>query len=254
MPQHRGREPRVGGGLGAARLRRRRPGRLRGRRGGAARRGRASAAARHRARQPVPRPARPLRRARGDRRPVAADDGRAAGGLAARAKRRRPARGLARERGRDAHIRHRRRRLGPTGDAARERLEVVPGLRDAAALRAGLPRPPGRLELPRLRPAAAAPRRLGRHARSARPRRHPVRAANAARGRRRRAAHAGPLQRLQRARRGGGRVRRRRRRRRPHRARAWSGSTPPSGGSSGSASAIATPCCSWPRTRPARTS
>ena len=142
----------------------------------------------------------------------------------------------------------------PAGDAARERLEVVPGLRHAAALRARVPRPSGRLELPQLRPAAAprstcGPTRVEPQGLDG----TPVRAAHAARRRRRRAARARPLQRLQRARRGRGRVRRRRRRRRPDAQRAWSGSTPPSGGSSGCASAIATPCCCWPRTRPART-
>ncbi len=104
-------------------------------------------------------------------------------------------------------------------DAARERLEVVPGVRHEAPLRARLPRPSGRVELPGVRAAAAAARRLGRHGRGAGPRRHPVRAAHADRRRGRRAADAGPLQRLQRARRRRGRMCRRRRRRRPHRRR-----------------------------------
>ena len=102
--------------------------------------------------------------------------------------------------------------------------------------------------------AAARARRLGRHGRAAGARRHPVRAAHAARRRGGRAAVPGlynvynALAAAAAACAVGGR------RRRAHRLAASSGSTPPSDALSGCASASATPCCSWRRTRPGRTS
>ena len=108
-----------------------------------------AAPARAAAGQPLPRPARPLRRARLDRRPLGG------GGGAARrprssstpttrrsptsARARRPRRrGLATSRG--DLLRRRGRRDGPAGDAARRRRHALPALRRALPLRRRLPR------------------------------------------------------------------------------------------------------------------
>ena len=161
----------------------------------------ALAAAGARAREPVPRPARPLRRARGRRGPLAEIS--AARPVAApRPKRRRPARGgAARERRDRSRTASTTRASALAGPAARRRLEVVRGLRRAAALRRGVSRAPRRLGVPRLRKCAARARRVGDRRRVRRPRRDP-----ASRFGRRSAsgsvehAAARPLQRLQRAR------------------------------------------------------
>ena len=174
--------------------------------------------------------------------------------LAARQKRRRPAARVARACRPHAHLRHRLPRVGARGDAARERLEMVPRVWHPARVFARLSRPSRRVELPELRPAAAAPRRDGDGARAAGPRGHPLRAPDTHRLGPGAAADARPLQRLQRAHRGGGGLRRSAEPTSAASPPASSGSMPPSGGSSGFVWAIATPSCSWPRTRPVPTS
>ena len=114
--------------------------------------------------QPLPRPARPLRRARHDRRslgrrraprttadlvlnaddPTVADLGRARGGDA----------------GRERVLLRRRGRRGRAGrDAARRRRQALPPLRRAVPLRRHLPRPPRPLPLRQLRRAPPGARR-----------------------------------------------------------------------------------------------
>ena len=106
------------------------------------------------ARQPVPRPARPLRRARDDRRPLGRRRRRARPATRARAQRRRPAGGRPRPRARDAALLRRRRRLArPARAPARVGLQALPPLRPRLRLRGRLPRPPRPLPLPQLRPA-----------------------------------------------------------------------------------------------------
>ena len=111
--------------------RERRSGRVRGRRGGARGRGAGAGAAGTRAREPVPRPARPLRRARGGRRPVAADLGRRRRGGSSETPTTRswP---RSRRRRRLAVVRHRRPGRRAAGAPPRRRLEMV---RRAAATR-----------------------------------------------------------------------------------------------------------------------
>ena len=136
----------------------------------------------------------------------------AAGAVAARPKRRRPARGRAAGRGRIAYVRDRRSERRAAGPPPRRRLEMVRCVRRAAELRRGVPRPPRSLVVPRVRKRPAAARGVCDEHRVRRPRRHALHAPHP----RRRAAggHAapGPLQRLQRARRRGDGMRARRRR------------------------------------------
>ena len=105
------REPRLRRRLHPPRRARRRPGAARGRRRCAAGGRSPRQAARGAARQPLPRPARPLRRARAHRRALAHGDGRPAAGDRARRQRRRPA-------GRRPGARPRRTR-SPTGSTTR---------------------------------------------------------------------------------------------------------------------------------------
>ena len=166
--------------LGAARGvgDRRRRGPLRGRRV-LARPGRAAAApARAAAGEPLPRPARPLRRARDDRRPLGGG-GRGRAGHAARAERRRPARRRPRARSRRRRdvLRRAGRRRRASRHGARVGLQALPALRRAVRLRRGLHGPPRPLPLPqRRRPAARAGRVGDRH----RARRHARRELHAA--------------------------------------------------------------------------
>ncbi len=107
--------------------------------------------------QPLPRPARPLRRAGAAGRPLGRA-GRDRGGArgAVRAQRRRPAGGRPRPgpRGRDV-LRRGRRLAGGPHPPARRRLQALPQLRASLRLRSRLPRPHGPLPLPQLRPPAA---------------------------------------------------------------------------------------------------
>ncbi len=151
----------MAGGVATALLdasRERRPGAVRGRRVLARPRRRRAAAAGDAAGEPLPRPARPLRRAGDDRRPLGAvvaaspPDG-------ARAQRRRPARRGPGPRARRRPVLRRRRRLGRAGGhGARVGLQALPALRRALRLRRRLPRPPRPLPLPALRRPAPDPR------------------------------------------------------------------------------------------------
>ena len=203
--------------------------------------------ARDPARQPVPRPARPLRRAR--------DDRRALGGSARRARPRRLVLNaddpliadLGREHPGRVVLRRRGRLARAGGHGARRRRQALPPLRRAVRLRRRLPRPPRPLPLPGLRPVAAragrdraatcACRACARRAsRCARP---PGEAEVSARPSR-------PLQRLQRARRRGARKRaggaagddRRR-----------AGSTSRRGVRAGRSTPLTAPRCALPRAR-----
>ena len=165
---------RVQHGLGsrhgsAGRWARARPaGAVRGRRGVAAERGRADRAATAAAVQPVPRPARPLRRARAARRPLGGAGRPARRPRRLRPQRRRPAGGRPRPRAPAGHLLRRRGRLpGPPRHAARRRLEALPQLRPRLRLRSDLPRPHGPVSLPQLRPRAPDPAGGG-HQRAAR--------------------------------------------------------------------------------------
>ncbi len=114
----------------------------------------AAAPARDPARQPVPRPARPLRRARHDRRALGA--GAARRRREARAERRRSAARRPRPRAPGGPVLRGRRRLAGAGrDGARRRRQALPPLRRAVRVRRDLPRPPRPLPLPELRPVAA---------------------------------------------------------------------------------------------------
>ena len=158
--------------------------------------------------QPVSRPARPLRRARDAGRPLGRARHEAERALELRPECRRPARGRPRPRALERHVLRRGGRLaGAPGAPARVRLEALPPLRPSLRVRGRLPRPPGPLPLPQLRPQAAG-RSGGCHARQ--PARDEGRRGGAAHARGRDVAAAPParpLQRLQRARRGGIRVR-----------------------------------------------
>ena len=114
------------------------------------------------ARQPVPRPARPLRRARADRRPLGRAGRRArTGGAALRAERRRPAGGRPRPRPRAASStsasRTTRWRCPSSQHAADSKHCRRCG--HAVRVRGRLPRPPRPLPLPELRPRRARARR-----------------------------------------------------------------------------------------------
>ena len=188
--QPRRREPRLRRRLRAPRG----PGRgaraVRGGRGGAARGGAARLGRARSARQPVPRPARPLRRARA---------GRASAGARWRAScpRRRalvangddPQLGDSPRSGRARSSSASTTRARPPDAPARGRLEVLRALRHAVRLRGRLRRPPRRLPLPGLRPRAAAARRRRARDRAARARERLVRARHA--GGRRRASSCG---------------------------------------------------------------
>ena len=116
--------------------------------------GRGARAARAAARQPVPRPARPLRRAGDDRRPLGR--GRraalppATGSCSTPTTRWSPTSAATATR---AVLRRRGRRAGAARAAARLGLQALPPLRPRLRLRGRLPRPPRPLPLPQLRPA-----------------------------------------------------------------------------------------------------
>ena len=137
----------------AGRRARRRHGAVRGRRVLARAGRRRARAARGAARQPVPRPARPLRRAGDHRRPLGGDRRRPAADDRARAQRRRPAGRRPRPRPRGALLRRPGRRAGAARAPARVRLQALPPLRPRLRVRGRLPRPPRPLRVP----ATAAP-------------------------------------------------------------------------------------------------
>ena len=134
--------------------------------------------------EPLPRPARPLRRARDARRRLGGPRRRAGRQGALRAQRRRPARRRPRPRPRGRRLLRRRGRLaGAARAAARRRLQALPQLRRGLRLRRDLPRPPRPLPLPaaaarsRPEPAVVATRvALRRDARRARHAAHAGRA------------------------------------------------------------------------------
>ena len=245
LPQHGRRQPRLRRRLDAARGARGRAARAAGgRRVRAAGRRRPHVAAGAPARQPVPRPARPLRRARAR--------GRALARPRRRARRRRRASSSAPTTPRSAtSATAATGRLaygiddparGPRRRRGRGRHDVLRPLRRRVHLRRRLPRPPRRLPLPALRPRppAARPRRPRRAAGRRRRLRLPARrAGRLVRGAARR---AGPLQRRERPRRA---------RRWPTRSACrprpapsgWPASAPRSAASSGCAPATATSCC-----------
>ena len=168
------RQPRLGRRLDPARRARRRAGAARGGRGRPAGGRPPRPAAGGAARQPLPRPARPLRRARAHRRALAGRDRGAARRDGARRQRRRPAGGRPRPRARErGRLRDRRPAARAAGAPARGRLALLRPLRAAVRVRRGVRRPPRRLPLPgvRARPAAAAGARDGDRAR--RPRTRP---------------------------------------------------------------------------------
>ena len=148
-----------GSRLHPARRARRRARPVRGRRGRVSGRRAAGPAAGGLPRQPLPRPARPLRRARADRRALARPRSRRCpSGSTLVVNADDPQVGdLARERAGQRHLRPRRSRAGPPVAPARRRLEVLPALRHAVRLRRRLRRASRRLPLPR-RAATAGPR------------------------------------------------------------------------------------------------
>ena len=115
--------------------------------------------------QPVPRPARPLRRAGGAGRRLERAGRRARGRHRVRAERRRSAgrRPRARRRGRHAAGHHVLRARGPRARAGAHRArlgrEALPPLRHRVPVLGRVPRPPRRLPLPQLRQRAARSRR-----------------------------------------------------------------------------------------------
>ena len=207
-------------------------------------------------RQPLPRPARPLRRARARRRALARRRGASCptrralvvngddpqlGALAARGARTTVVRARRSAASRGPSLQH----------AADSKYCVRCG--DALRLRGRVRRPPRRLPLPCLRARAAAARRRGARGRAARARAAVVRPRHAGGHAPRRAGAARPLQRLQRA-----RAPPRSRARsasvaRRDRGRARRASARRSGASSGSRSATGGCSSCWSRTRPART-
>ena len=205
-------------------------------------------------RQPLPRPARPLRRARAHRRALARLP--SPGSLPrrhARRERRRPARRRARRRPRAARC-----SSASTTRGARAPASSTPPTRStafAAVTRTATTRPTSDISAPIAARRAATHGRRSTSSRerssrtgstaspsSSTPGREPARPARRPR----------PLQRLQRARRRLARALARRRRSTTS-SRGWSASGPHSGASSGSRSAIAASCCCSSRTRPART-
>ena len=161
-------------------LPRRRSGRLRGRRGRARGGGAGAGPAGARAREPVPRPARPLRRARDRRGPLAEDLGRRP--VAARPKRRRPARGgAAGERWialvRDRRPERRARRASPTPPTRSGAASAASGCATTRCI-SGTSAPGA---CPSVRECAARARRVGDRRRVRRPGRDRLHAADAAR-------------------------------------------------------------------------
>ena len=112
------------------------------------------------ARQPVPRPARPLRRARGDRRQLARAARRRARRRASSTPMTRCSPTSAASATADVALLRRRGRLARApGHGARRRRQALPQLRRPLHLRRRLPRPPRPLPLPELRRARARSRR-----------------------------------------------------------------------------------------------
>ena len=137
-----------------------RAGPLRGRRGCTSRGAHAAATAGRDARESLPRPARPLRRARDRGRALESGDRRASCDGHARRERRRSDRGRSRRRSRArASLRARRPAPVSIGSAARCGLEVLRALRSALRVRRGVRRPSRRLPLPAVRAPATAARR-----------------------------------------------------------------------------------------------
>ena len=163
----------LGRGDGAARAARQR-GPLRGRRGLAAEGRRRARPLADRARQPLPRPARPLRRDRDPRRRVGDAGRRARRAHPLRPQRRRPADRRPRPRRRGAPprgrrlLRHRRPLAGAARAPARLRRQALPPLRPPLRLRARLRRPPRPLLVPELRRDPARARRRRDRGRAAR--------------------------------------------------------------------------------------
>ena len=145
---------------------------------------RGARAARDPALQPVPRPARPLRRAGHDRRPLGRARRPPRRPLAARAQRRRPAgrRPRPRAAGRALLRRRGRRRSRCPSSSTRRDSKHCRRCGHAVRLRRRLPRPPRPLPLPQLRPERARARGRGARRRAAR---HPQRRVHAAHARRR---------------------------------------------------------------------
>ena len=164
--------------------------------------GRGSRSGPHRPLESLPRPARPLRRARAAGRRVGRDGGdplRRARSQCRRPSRRRPRPRLcARPARRRDLLRHRGCVTGAPWPSARARRQALPPLRGAVRVRAGLRGPPGPLLVPELRCGQAGSRhrrdqdRARRHARLPSRGRDPQRAARAP------SAPPRPLQRLQR--------------------------------------------------------
>ena len=193
-----------GGAAGRARA-------VRVRRGGAAQDRAPRATAHAGAREPLPRPARPLRRARGGRRALARHARRAAARDDGDRLRRRSADRRHHVRPRPhRQLRDRRPRARSRAARARRRLAVLRALRHALQLRDRLVRAPRRLPLPELRTRAAPARDHRLADPAARPRGGHLRAAHADRQLQRRARRPRAVQRRERA-------RRERRRARPRR-------------------------------------
>ena len=134
--------------VGARRLAQGGSGALRGRRRSASRSARPNATAGGRARQPLPRSARSLRRARDRRRALACRGRDDAAGDDVRGQRGRRCRGGHRGRkARCSSLRGRRPTTWPPAAAARGRLEVLRPLRRAVRVRRRVRRSPGRLQL-----------------------------------------------------------------------------------------------------------
>ena len=159
-----------------------------------------------RARQPVPRPARPLRRARAARRRLGRDGRAPRRQQRFRAQCRRPPGRRPRTRPRaaspsgDRLLRDRGPRAGAARAPARARRQALPSLRVAVRVRARLRRPPRPLRVPELCGRPPLPRRGGNRNRAPRDGGLAGDDQDARRSSRARAAAAGPLQRLQRAR------------------------------------------------------
>ena len=138
---------------------------------------RGARAARDAARQPVPRPARPLRRAGDDRRPLGRDRRRPRRRSCSTPTTRSSPTSAATRRTR---LLRRRRRLARAPRApARLGLQALPPLRPRLHVRGRLPRPPRPLPLPELRPGAPGADRRGHRRRAARHQHRRVHAARA---------------------------------------------------------------------------
>ncbi len=153
-------EPRLRRHVGAPGASGRRAGALRGRRGRFPRDRAARRAAGGAAGQPLPRPARPLRRARADRRALAREREGAAGGRLGRGERGRPARGRHRPRAPErVPLRARRPARRARAPPPRCGLEVLQRVREPVRLRGGVCRASRRVVVPDLRAGAAGSRR-----------------------------------------------------------------------------------------------